>query len=382
MSSGPDPSSPSPTGGEFTPAAQSTGSSRPAGGQLSAEDLIALNEEIASMARAGLPLDQGLSVLAREMGGGRLQQVTGQLADDLRAGFTLPQALDRQKGRVPPYYAALLAAGIRSGRMGDVLATLTLYARSVADFRNTIGNALLYPAMILILGFALLVFVGTTILPAYTDMFEKMKLSLPTLTRILVFVGEHPVAILVVPPVVVIAGLLIARQVLQASAGGRVLWARFVNALPVAGTLIRSARLAAFTDLLGILVDQSVPLPEALRLAAQASSDPLLTEGSKHIEQGISQGRPLGLVLQTQRLVPELVVWMIGFGEKQGTLGPALHQVAQLYRRQMEVRAALLRTILPPLLIVVLAGTLAALFIFGLIAPMYSLLEGLSGGKK
>ena len=103
---------------------------------LSAEDLITLNEEIAGMAKAGLPLDQGLSTLAREMGSGRLQKVTATLAADLRAGLTLPQALERQGGRVPPYYASLLAAAIRSGRIGDMLGTLTLYARSLNDFRS------------------------------------------------------------------------------------------------------------------------------------------------------------------------------------------------------------------------------------------------------
>src|SRR5206468_2843247 len=104
---------------------------------MNAEDLIALNEEIAGMARAGLPLDQGLAALAREMGRGRLQRVTAGVAEDLRAGRTLPEALARQGGRVPPYYAGLVTAGIRSGRVGEVLATLTLYARSVADLRAT-----------------------------------------------------------------------------------------------------------------------------------------------------------------------------------------------------------------------------------------------------
>ena len=67
---------------------------------MNPDELIALNEEIAGMARAGLPLDQGLAALAREMGKGRLQQVTANLAKDLRAGQTLPQALERQAGRV------------------------------------------------------------------------------------------------------------------------------------------------------------------------------------------------------------------------------------------------------------------------------------------
>src|SRR5580698_6079268 len=84
---------------------------------LSLEDLITLNEEIAAMAKAGLPLDQGLSALAKEMGGGRLQAVTEQLANDLRSGCTLPEAIKRQPGRLPPYYAALLNAGIRSNRL-------------------------------------------------------------------------------------------------------------------------------------------------------------------------------------------------------------------------------------------------------------------------
>jgi general secretion pathway protein F len=376
MSNGPDPSS---QGGEFK---ANGGPKRRTPGQLSAEDLITLNEEIAAMAKAGLPLDQGLTALAREMGSGKLQQVTTQLADDLRAGFTLPDALQRQEGRVPPYYAALLEAGIRSGRLGEVLGTLTLYARSIAEFRDMTLSALLYPAIVLIIGLGLLIFAGMVVLPKFIEVFESFKMKLPLVTEILVYVGRHAVLILVVPPAVLLVGLLAARWLLKSSSRGRVLWARFVYRLPVVGTLLRSARLAAFADLLGILVDQGVPLPEALRLAAQASSDPLLTEGAKQIEANVRQGMPLGAALQRKRLVPDLVVWMIGFGEKQGTLGPALHQVAQLYRRAVELRAALIRTILPPLLIVLVAGPLAGLFILGLMAPLLSLLDGLSGGGK
>src|SRR5207247_9602155 len=103
---------------------------------MNPDDLIALNEEIAGMARAGLPLDQGLAALAREMGKGRLQQVTAALAKDLQAGQTLPEALNRQSGRVPPFYAGLVAAGIRTGRISEVLATLTTYARSVVNQRT------------------------------------------------------------------------------------------------------------------------------------------------------------------------------------------------------------------------------------------------------
>src|SRR5205823_401007 len=112
---------------------------------LSADDLITLNEEIAGMAKAGLPLDQGLAALAHEMGRGRLQKVTAQLADDLKQGRTLPEAIARQGDRMPPFYASLVTAGIRTGRIADVLATLTTYARTLRDLRAAVVEALFYP---------------------------------------------------------------------------------------------------------------------------------------------------------------------------------------------------------------------------------------------
>jgi type II secretory pathway component PulF len=372
---------PGPPGGDEPSQAPAARSPRWEAGKLSPEDLVTLNEEIAGMARAGLPLDQGLATLAREMGRGRLQKVTSQLADDLRAGLTLPQALQKQQGRVPPFYAALLAAGIRSGRIGDVLGTLTLYARSVADFRDAVTGALVYPAVVLALGLALLMFVGTSVLPSFVDIFDKFKMQLPKLTEVLLFIGSHPIEVVVAPAVILLVVVLLTWRLLRSSQGGRVVWARFVYALPVVGTLIRSARLAAFTDLLGILVDQSIPLADALSLAAAASSDPLLAEAADHITRELGHGVPLAVTLKSKRLVPELVVWMIGFGENQGTLGPALHQLAQMYRRQAETRAALLRVVLPPFLIICLAVFLGGLFIFGIMTPMQGLLEGLSGTK-
>jgi type II secretory pathway component PulF len=380
MSSDPAPSPDS--GGVPVPDKVKAGPPPVSGGPLSADDLITLNEEIAGMARAGLPLDQGLAALAAEMGRGRLRDVSRQLAGDLQAGLSLPEALERQKGRVPPFYAALLAAAIRSRRIGEVLATLTLYARSIADFRSAVLGALLYPAVVLALGLALLVFAGVAILPQLTDVFQKMQIQVPVITRLLIFVGNHPLETLMLPTVIIIGGLATVWVMLRASWRGRVIWARCVYALPLVGSLIRSARLAAFADTLGILVDQSIPLSESWGLAAAASSDPLLVEGSGRVGLQLAQGVPLGETLKREALVPDLIVWLVAFGEKRSNLGPTLRQVAQLYRRQAEARVALLRTVLPPLIIICLAAVLGALFLFGLMGPMYSVLDGLSGVKK
>lgn len=349
---------------------------------LTADELITLNEEIASLARAGLPLDQGLSVLAREMGSGRLKKVTQQLADDMLAGHTLPEALKRQEGRVPSYYAALLTAGIRSGKLSEVLTTLTVHSRAVADFRANILSALLYPAIILILGLALIVFVGHFVLPTYVKIFEDFRMQLPYFTQVLVFLSKNSLVVLVIPFCVLLLAILTERWWLRSSRLGRRIWTRVVYSLPGFGTVVRAAQLSAFTELLGILIDQSVPLPEALGLAGETSSDPYVSEGAKQMEKELRQGMPFAAALKQQRWVPDLVVWMIGFGERQGKLAESLRQVAEMYRRQADARATFLRTVMPPLLVLIVAAVLAFMFIFGLLGPMLNLLDGLSGGGK
>jgi type IV pilus assembly protein PilC len=349
-------------------------------GGLSAEDLVTLNDEIAGMARAGLPLDQGMAALAREMRRGRLQSVTAAIAADLRGGSTLPEAMARQSGRVPRFYAGLVAAGVRTGRMTDVLATLTVYARTLADLRSLIIGAMFYPAVVLLLAFTLFCFIFFYLIPHYEEIFISFRIKLPFVTEVMIDISHHPVPVFGIPLGLVV--LLVFARVFLARAGkGRRVWSRLVYGVPIVGTLLRSARLAAFTDLLGILIDHGTPLPDAFVMAGESSSDPLMAESAEQVREDLSQGQPLGEVLRRRQLVPELVSWMAAMAERRGNLGETMHHLSALYRRQAEMRAALLRNVLPPFLVILTAGLLIGLFILGVALPMGRVLEGLSGTK-
>lgn len=348
---------------------------------MNADDLVALNEEIAGLARAGLPLDQGLAAMAREMGRGQLRQVTADLAEDLRAGHTLPQALERQKDRLPPYYAGLITAGIRVGRVHDVLASLSLYARSLLIIRRIIVDALIYPAIVTTFALVLFGIMFYFIMPQFEKIYADFKLKLPLLTEVLIVLGRHHMVIFVIPLAVLIVGVVVLRFVLKSTTRGRVLWTRLVYSLPLIGVLVRSARLAAFADLLAILVDHEVPLPEAFQLAGQATSDPLVCQQVERVMAKLNLGVPLGEALKGRGLVPEWVSWMTGVGERKGTLGDTLHHIGEMYRREVEMRAAVLRNVLPPVLIIATAAVFVLFFVLAMMLPLVRLIEGLSGAK-
>jgi type II secretory pathway component PulF len=349
---------------------------------LSAEELVRLNEEIASLARAGLPLDQGLAALAAEMGHGRIRRVTTAVAADLQAGRTLPEALERRARRIPPYYAALVAVGVRSGRLAEVLSTLTSYSRAMAELKAAVLGALLYPSIIFCAGMGLVIGCLYFIIPRFEKIFADFKMKLPWLTEFVLGLSHHPVLYFVLPPLLFVGFLIVLRFLLGASAAGRRLWARWVYAIPVLGTLIRASRLASFTDLLAILVEQDVPLPEAFRLAGAASTDPLIVARSRLVEEDLRRGQPLGETLRSRRALPDVAAWLAGVGQTQNTLAVTLRRVSELYRRQAELRAALLHSVLPPVLIIVAAVLVIGVFLLAAFMPLLGLLEGLSGGGK
>jgi len=345
---------------------------------MTADELVALNEQIAGMARAGLPLDQGLASLASEMRRGRLRRVTEEIVADLRSGSTLPDAVARRQNDLPPYYARLIEAGVRTGRLPEVLATLTSYARTVAATRNIIIDSLFYPVIVFLFAIVLIGAMAFFVLPQFEQVFTSFGMRLPAITQATLFLGKHPFSLLVLPASIIVLLIILPWIFLRQTESGQRIWALGLYSVPVVGTLIRAARLSAFSELLSVLVEYEMPLPEAFRLAGLASSDPLMKHEAAGIYNRLTEGAKLAEVLRGRGLLPEWVAWMAAAGEQRGALAGALRQIASIYRRQVESRAALLRTILPAFMIIITAGLLVGTFAFSIMYPLIKLLEGLS----
>lgn len=345
---------------------------------MNAEELATLNEQIAGMARAGLPLDQGLASLAKDMGRGRLKKVTTALSRDLQAGQTLPDALNNRRSQLPPYYTSLVTAGLRTGKLSEVLQTLTGYARTVAMTRSTVIEALIYPIVVLILAAAVFTIIILVLIPQFEVIFKDFKMPLPWLTEVVLKIGEHPLELIVIPLAVLLVAFVVVRFLFRRTERGRVAWSNIMYSLPLVGTLIRSARLASFVDLLALMVDYSVPLPEAFQLAGDASSDPMIAAQARTVHDQLKDGNTLGEALRGHGVLPEWVAWMTAAGERAGALGSTLHQVAGVYRRNAEGRAAVLRNVLPSMLIIATAVILAGVFIAALVLPMIRLIDALA----
>lgn len=353
--------------------AVATSESGPSGASVTLDRLIALNDEMAALVRAGVPLERGL-VRAGEDLGGRLGAIVDAVGARLAEGERLPEALERSGHALPRIYRAVVEAGLRSGRLASALEGMADLARGYAEARRAAGMALLYPIMVLSLAYGLFLLFVVQIAPRYAEGFAVLRLPPMRLLDGLTRMGETVAIWGPIAPALM--AVLLARWAwsgrsvaLDAGPMGGLL-----GRLPVIGPMIRSFRSAQFAELLALLIDHRVPLDEGIVLAAEASGDRATRRAADALAEGLRRGEgPAAPRGPGSGSIPPLLAWTVTAGRLQGDIPAALRHAAANYRRKAEARAEVLRTALPTLLMLGLGAGAVLLYSLLVFVPMTTL---------
>jgi general secretion pathway protein F len=342
---------------------------------VSLDELIALNDEIAALARAGLPLESGLVQVGGDMPG-RLRALATDLGEKMRGGESLPEALD-SVGGVPPLYRAVVEAGLRAGRLPAALEGLAGYARCVAEARQAIGLAMWYPLTVVLLGYALFLFIATTVIPRFVGAFSTLGLPLHGALRWLEAVGETARYWGPVLPVAVLVFLFSwagSRRAANLGSGQFGVLRYF----PWVGSMLQGFEAAGFSELLAVLVEHGVPYPQALVLAGEGSGNAVLAAATKGLAEGIRQGRPASELLRGRGSFPPLLRWLLATAPAQVQLASGLRQLSARYRSRARHQAEKIQVLLPGVLLIGLGASATLLYALALFVPLSSLWTGLS----
>ena len=238
---------------------------------LTLQELIALNDEIGALVWAGIPLDRGLKRMARDMPR-RVGRIAERLGEELDRGVSLPEALESSGVSFPPVYRAVVEAGIRSGRLAAALETVAHSTRRLAEARRMVTASLIYPVFVFLVACQLFMFFVMKIAPAFSRLLgDSSSLAAQALEAIrplgrTVYIWGPGAQLFVVVLFVLWAHRASRASLLDPGATG---W--LFGWLPWLGSMTRSYRQAAFAEMLHLLIKHELPLPEAIRLAANAA---------------------------------------------------------------------------------------------------------------
>lgn len=351
-------------------------------GGVSLEQLIALNDELAALVRAGVPVERGLAELARELPG-RSGELAVVLSTRLSAGESLPAILASDEGRFPPVWRAVVAAGLRSGQLSAALESLSTTARCVAESRRLVGAALLYPLVVVALAFGLFVFQVTCLVPitarAYEDLTRTTQPWLSGMAWLGTTARWWAVAVPVTASLLFVGGWRRSRRVFWsqsrlATTRGKWFWPRHWASV---GRTLRDSRLAGFAEILSLLIGQQVPVPDALVLAADASGDRGLRQAARQLAERLRRGEAVSAREDLPRQFPPLLGWLLVTGRQTTELREALARTATSYRERANIVATWTAVYLPIALTVLFGGTATLVQALATFGPVWKLLHDL-----
>ncbi len=367
------PSSPPPSG----PAHDSPGNRR-----LGWNELAELNEQLLGLVRAGLPLAPSIAAMARFMSGRQGRAVAQRLQNDIEAGRTLAEALDRQPATFPPLCRAMMRAGEASGSVERVLSSLTDYSRAMAVTRNRVVETITYPLVLVASAFLLALFMLVKVVPVFNEVLMNgfLEYSRPATALFGLWVSAADFADAHMVVVVVAFLVLLAATVWLCvpSPGG---WLRFSWAdafrlhMPLFGRMNRMGAMSQFCRALGMLVEARTPLPEALQLAGAASGNLVVETAGMRAMELVKAGGALGESLIRAGHFDASLCWLVQNGEHQNTLAETLGTLAGTYESNAERHRRWVLMALGPVTTVII-GIFVGLMFFSVYGPLIAGMPG------
>ena len=342
-------------------------------GRLSASEAAELGGQVAELAKAGLPLAPGLRALADELGGRRLRGALRDTARRLEGGATLEAAVEAQGNRFAAHVRGMILAGVRSGRLAEAMEQFVELHRHRSELWWRAWLRLAYPILLLVMLMGLFVFVQEYVVTPMARIYDDFDADLPALTCMLLSLrGSWTWGI--IAAVFFFAAVASVLFLLPGPA-----WAhRLLYVFPVLGPVWRFSRLTEFSRLMALLLEQEVPLPEALRLAAAGLRDRYLAAACCQAAQQVEAGSPLSDCFHDLPAFPADLEPLADWGQRTPAMAEAFRAAAEMFDGRAEASSALLETVLPPLMFLMILVSFWFLVIVGTFMPFISLIKKLT----
>lgn len=324
--------------------------------RLSVSELCLMTRQLSALLGSGLNVPQALAALGEQAENPNTRAVLAAVRSEVVGGQSLRAAMESAGNAFPPIYRASVAAGEKSGQLAEVMAQLADYLERQDAMRRKTLQALLYPAVVATVALLVVVALLTYVVPQVVSVFQQGKQALPLLTRILIFASALLKSWGWLMLLGSVAGAVGFHYALREPHLQR-RWDAWLLSLPLVGRYLRTVDTARFASTLAILVSSGVPLLSALDAGRQVIQRMPLRDAVSNAADRVREGASLSQALKQTQAFPPLLIHMISSGEATGELSGMLFRAAQLQQTEVENRTAMMTTLLEPLLLLFMGGT-------------------------
>jgi len=344
------------------------------GRKVPRRELITFCFHLEQLARAGVPIIDGLSDLRDSIEHPRFREVIAGIIESIEGGQTLSEAMAQHRGVFDRVFVSLIRAGESTGRLPEILKNIIDSLKWEDELASHTKKILMYPSFVGAIVLAATFFLMIYMVPQLKLFVKNMGQELPAQTKALFFVSDLLVAYwyvaLLAPIVAAIAILLL----LHTNPAARLRFDGMKLQLPVLGDILRKIILSRFANTFALLYASGIPILESIRTTQSVVGNRVIEEGLVRVEQLIGEGQNVTAAFHAVGLFPPLVVRMLKVGEGTGALDNALINVSYFYNRDVRESVEKVQAMIEPMLTMLLGGMLGWIML-SVLGPVYDVIS-------
>ncbi len=336
-------------------------------------DVLFFTQELSTLLTSGIPLDRALAICGELTERPGFRYIIIDVLRVLKGGKSLADSLATHPVYFSPLYINMVRAGEASGSLATIFERLTEFERTRDDLRSYIVTAMIYPALLVLVGLASVYILLSFVVPRFASIFEQGHMKMPTPTRIMLDLSH----LVETYGPWVIGGLIVFFAVMQVyirTTAGRFWWDSLRLKIPLLGDAMRKAETARFARAMATLVANSVPLVQSLGIAAAILNNKRIANSLEIVAQGVKRGEGVAGPMRKAKEFPPLASHLLSVGEETGKLDQMFSRMADIY--EADTRAAVKRftSLFEPLIILVM-GIIVGAFILSMLLAITSINE-------
>lgn len=343
------------------------------GNPVKRDQFIMFLRQFSTLMRAGVTIVDSIHILSQQVESKALRKALSEIAEELRKGNSLSDSLAKYPKIFEPLTINLVKAGEMSGNIDDSLESLATHYDKAYQTRQKVVSAMSYPVVVGVLAIGVVIFLLSSIVPMFADMFAGFGGELPMITQIVMgasdFVQGYWYLLL-------LGGFVIAAVIwlMRKNPQGNMILDTLLLKIPIIGKILQKSALARLTRTLSSLFSSSVPILQCLTMTEKVVGNAVMSKVILSSRDSLERGGSLTEPMRKHWAFPPLIPHMISIGEQTGSLDHMLSKVAEFYEKEVEAETDRLKALIEPLMIVLLAA-LVGTIVLAIMMPMFEMFQ-------
>src|SRR5215208_1960721 len=344
--------------------------------RVKASELTVMSRQLATMISSGMTLLRAFYVLEEQIENQFLRETVAAVREDIEAGLSFSDLLERHPKVYNPLYVAMVRAGEAGGVLEESLDRISDQLEKDDSLRRQVKSAMAYPTVVFTFAVTVLIGMIAFIVPVFVGVFEDFGGELPLITKFTVGLSNAVTGqwyFLIAGTVAFFIGF----KKWRTSSWGRPQWDAFRLRIPFSiGKTVQKIALARWSRTFSALYGAGVPIMQAIEVTGQTAGNAVVDRAMAAVVESVKSGGSIAAPLKDEPIFPPMVTQMIAIGEETGNLDTMLSKVADFYEDEVAAAIKALTSILEPVMIV-LVGGIVGFIVVAMYMPMFKVYDAI-----